>query len=272
MHPDANANANAPSIHPQAWRLLYRLPRLLFLLLILPPALLVYLPAVRRQPEGLHDGPHGWTRRLHRWWTHQVLAACGPKLVIRGQLPPEPALVVANHISWLDIIALHALKPMWLVSKAEVKHWPLIGGLAAAVGTLFIQRGDSASRVRVGRRMAALLRHGQTVGFFPEAGIAGDRGVGRFHPRLFGAAIRAGVPVVPVAIRYHERGPRPRRDLHEQLVFGPGSHFFGNLLRVMMLPAVEVELVIASPLKPPYLGRDALAAQARELVRMAYES
>ena len=273
-----NAVASSGSA-PQAWRLAYRMPLLLLHLLLLPPALLVYLPAVRRQsaegPEGeghrTASQPQGWARRLHRWWTARLLRVLGVQLSIQGQLPSGPVLVVANHISWLDIVALHALKPMWLVSKAEVKGWPLIGRLAAAVGTLFIQRGDTQSRAKVARRMAALLRHGHTVGFFPEAGISGGPGVGRFHARLFGPAIRAAVPVVPVTIRYHEPGCQPRRDLYEQIVFGPGSHFFGNLLRVMMHPAVEVELIITTVLLPPHAGRDTLSGQARELVRLAYE-
>lgn len=263
----------------QPWRLVYRLPLLLLHLLLLPPALLVYLPAVRRQSsqhagggdDTIGHGPSGWTQALHRWWTQRLLKVMGLHLTLRGQLPSGTALVAANHISWLDIVALHALRPMWLVSKAEVRRWPLIGRLAAAVGTVFIQRGDSHSRAKVARRMAALLRQGHTVGFFPEAGIMGGAGVGRFHARLFGPAIRAAVPVVPVAIRYHERGRQPRQDLHAQIVFGPGSHFFGNLLRVMMHPAIDVELIICSALPPPHAGRDTLSAQARELVRLAYE-
>lgn len=264
---------------PQPWRLVYRLPLLLLHLLLLPPALLVYLPALRRQStQRMEEGddhigwrPSGWTQTLHQWWTRRLLKVLGLHLSLQGRLPSGAVLVAANHISWLDIIALHALKPMWLVSKAEVRRWPLIGRLAEAVGTLFIQRGDSHSRIKVARRMAALLRQGHTVGFFPEAGIMGGVGVGRFHARLFGPAIRAAVPVVPVTIRYHERGRQPRQDLHAQIVFGPGSHFFGNLLRVMMRPAMEVELIICSALSPPHAGRDTLSAQARELVRLAYE-
>lgn len=248
----------------QRWRLFYRLPALFIHLLLLPLALLAYLPGIRRLPS------HGQTiqSRIHRWWVRRVLRICGVELSITGQLPVGGCLVVANHISWLDILILHTERPVWLVAKAEIANWPLIGQVAHIAGTLFIQRGDAGSRQKVQRRMTALMRHGDTVGVFPEAGIPGPPRVGRFHARLFGSAIRARVPVVPLGIRY--RDARRDVDAHEIAVFGPSTSFIQNCLRILSYPRLRAEVLIAEPLRHLEQGRDALARQSRQVIENFY--
>ncbi len=247
-----------------SWRSLYRGPLLLLHLLVgIPLTLLTFVPGIRKLPAGrwrLHEVSH-------LTWSRIMLRIFGIRLQIRGRLPDGPALIVANHISWMDIVILHALWPMWLVAKAEIRGWPLIGVLAELAGTLFIQRGSEASRARVNRRMAALLRRGHRVGIFPEGGIRPERGVGRFHARLFAPALRAGVPIVPVAIRYYRQG-----DLHEIMVFGPGENFFANILRLLAQPPCFGQLMIGTPLLDTKAGRSALARQAQDVVKRFYES
>ena len=247
-----------------AWRTLYRAPLLLLHVLVgIPLTLLTFMPGIRDLPVG--------RRRLHEVshlaWSRIMLRIFGIRLQITGRLPDGPALIVANHISWMDIVILHALWPMWLVAKAEIRGWPVIGRLAELAGTLFIQRGSEASRVRVNRRMAALLRRGHRVGIFPEGGIRPERGVGRFHARLFAPALRVGVPIVPVAIRYYRHG-----DLHEVMVFGPGENFFANILRLLAQPPCFGQLMIGAPLLDTTAGRSALARQAQDVVNQFYES
>ena len=256
---------NAPGLHPtQPWRLVYRLPLLALHLLLLPLALLAYLPGVRRLPT------HGQTlrARVHRWWVRRVLRICGVELSISGQLPPMACLVVANHVSWLDILLIHAQRPVWLVAKAEIARWPMVGALARLAGTVFIERGESRSRQKVQRTMSALLKCGDTVGVFPEAGIPGPAKVGRFHSRLLGSAIRARVAVVPVGIRY--RDPESGVNAHEIAVFGPGTGFLGNALRIMSYPRLRAEVMVAEPLTHLETGREALARQARQIIENFY--
>ncbi len=247
-----------------SWRLLWRAPLLLLHVLVgVPLTLLTFMPGVRNLPVGkfrLHEVSH-------LTWSRLMLRIFGIRLQVSGRLPDGPALVVANHISWMDIVILHALWPMWLVAKAEIRGWPLIGISAELAGTLFIQRGSEASRARVNRRMAALLRRGQRVGIFPEGGIRPERGVGRFHARLFAPALRAGVPIVPIAIRYYRDG-----DLHEAMVFGPGQNFFANMFRLLSQPACEGQLMIGEALSDPAAGRSVLARQAQEVVTRFYGS
>jgi 1-acyl-sn-glycerol-3-phosphate acyltransferase len=245
-------------------RLLWRLPLLLVHVLVgIPLTLLSFVPGVRNLPLGrqrLHQ-------RTHVLWSRLMLRIFGIRLDIHGELPPGPCLIVANHISWMDIVLLHALWPMWLVAKAEIRGWPMIGTLAALAGTLFIQRGSEASRRRINRRMTALLKRSERVGIFPEAGISAEAGVGRFHARLFAAAVRADVPVVPVAIRYHRAG-----DLHDVMVFAPGESFFANMLRLLAQPPCKGQLMIGSALHGLEGGRSALARRSNEIVKSFYDA
>ena len=115
------------------------------------------LRAVGRMMRGLlHIGAGFWLvfvrfprlQTTHREaavqaWAQRMLAVCGIGLTIRGEPPAKgPLLLVANHISWLDILVLHAARHCRFVSKSDVRHWPLIGTLATASGTLYIERAS----------------------------------------------------------------------------------------------------------------------------------
>jgi 1-acyl-sn-glycerol-3-phosphate acyltransferase len=245
-------------------RLLWRGPLLLLHILIgIPLVLLTFLPGLRQLPFG--------GMRLHQWshraWSRGMLRVIGCRLRISGSLPEQAGLVVANHISWLDIVVLHAVWPIWLVAKAEIRSWPLVGVLAHLAGTLFIQRGSEASRKRIGRRMTALLKHGEFVGVFPEGGIHPHRGVKRFHARLFAPALRADVPAIPVSIRYDRQG-----DLHDTMVFGPGQSFFANLFRSIRQAPFEARVVIGEPIRGQTGQRSLLARACNEIVEASYDS
>jgi 1-acyl-sn-glycerol-3-phosphate acyltransferase len=248
----------------QRWRLLWRLPLLTGHLFVLTPlTLLTFLPGVR----SIETGGMRLHQRAHLQWSRIMLRIFGIRMNIAGQLPEGPCLVVANHISWMDIVLLHGMWPVGLVAKAEIRDWPLIGRLATIAGTIYIRRGSEASRRRVSRRMSALLKRGERVGIFPEGGISPQPGVKRFHPRLFGAAIRADVPVVPVAIRYWRDG-----DLYSVMLFGPGENFFASMLRLLSQPPSRGQLMVGSPLLPDDSGRSGLARRSQDMVKSFYES
>ncbi|MDT8439144.1 MAG: lysophospholipid acyltransferase family protein [Wenzhouxiangellaceae bacterium] len=250
----------APPVRLQPWRYLYRLPLLLVWLLALPILMLVMLPGLRTLRVG--------SRRLggcvQQTFARALARILGFRLEIVGDWPPGPVLVVANHISWFDIVLLHALAPMWLVAKSGIRDWPVIGAVARSVGTIFIERGHEGSRRSAARRMTALLRRGEIVGLFPEAGISAGRGVGRFHARLFGAALRAGVPVLPVAIRYWRDG-----DVHDEHVFGPGKSLLGLALSALGRPGCRGQILIGPRLEPGD-SRSELARRAQHEVQRLY--
>jgi 1-acyl-sn-glycerol-3-phosphate acyltransferase len=141
------------------------------------------------------------------WWSQGLLRAIGVRLVAEGEFRAGANLLVANHISWLDIAALHAVCPRArFVSKSDVRRWPLLGWLIGAVGTLFIERERKRDALRVVHQVAAALHDGETVAVFPEGTTGDGRALLPFHANLLQAAIASEAPVQPVALRYTEPG------------------------------------------------------------------
>jgi 1-acyl-sn-glycerol-3-phosphate acyltransferase len=136
-------------------------------------------------------------------WSREMLARLGIRLEVSGEATvPGPLLLVANHISWLDITSLHAARYCRFVSKADVKDWPLIGALASGVGTLFIERASRRDAMRVVHHMANSLRAGDVLAVFPEGTTSDGVQLLPFHANLLQAAIVADAPVQPVALQF----------------------------------------------------------------------
>ena len=162
-------------------------------------------------------------RALKRRWSRQLLETLGIRLKVSargtawpGHLGdmrtawPARGLVVCNHISWLDIYVINALTPAAFVAKDDVQHWPLIGWLCAHTETIFLARG---SRAAAQRTREAMLEHLDDVhvAVFPEGTTTGGDRVLSFHAALFQSAIDAGVPVLPLALRYADANGNPSR-------------------------------------------------------------
>lgn len=145
-------------------------------------------------------------------WSSQLLACLGVQLQIHGAPPVAgPLLLVANHISWLDIVVLHAAHHCRFVSKSDVGRWPVIGTLATGAGTLYIERRSRRDAMRVVHQMAQALRDGDILAIFPE-GTTGDGGaLLPFHANLIQAAVSAQAPIQPVALRFDDARGRPSR-------------------------------------------------------------
>ncbi|MFY1668360.1 lysophospholipid acyltransferase family protein [Plantactinospora sp. WMMB334] len=145
-----------------------------------------------------------------RRWARMVLRAGGIRLDVRGRPPQRRALLVANHVSWLDVLAILAVTPARLLAKHEVRRWPLIGPLAALGGTVFIDRTRPRTLPETVAQVAEVLRVDGVVAVFPEGttwcGLPrraiGCGGAVPFRPALFQAAIDAAAPVVPVRLTY----------------------------------------------------------------------
>jgi 1-acyl-sn-glycerol-3-phosphate acyltransferase len=147
-------------------------------------------------------------RRIERieWWSRKTLRLMGIALQVEGQPAPGGALMVANHISWLDITALHAVCPQArFVSKADVKHWPLLSHLADASNTLYLERERKRDALRVVHQMAGALQNGDLIAVFPEGTTSDGRSLLPFHANLLQAAIVTGAPVQPIALRFSDR-------------------------------------------------------------------
>ena len=136
-------------------------------------------------------------------WSLQFLALWGIHVKVLGQpVVAGPALIVANHISWLDISVMHAARHCRFVSKSDIRDWPLVGTLATGSGTLFIERSSRKDALRMVKDMADAMKEGDVVAVFPEGTTSDGRELLPFHANLIQSAIQADAPVQPMSLKF----------------------------------------------------------------------
>lgn len=146
--------------------------------------------------QGQQDG-------VARHWSGQALRIMGVHLQVLGEPPVQgPLLVLSNHISWLDVVVMSAARPCRFVSKADVRHWPVMGALIAGAGTLFIDRTSRRDAARVVADISERLRAGDLVALFPEGTTSEGREVLPFHGNLLQSALQVDCPIQPVGMVY----------------------------------------------------------------------
>lgn len=194
-------------------------------------------------------------------WMSRVARILGLRISVLGEPVAGPALMVANHVSWIDIVALNSVLPMSFLSKDNVRRWPLIGRLSAATGTLFLRRGSMAGLNRTTDEIADRLSRGKHVTLFPEGTTTDGSRVLPFHRALFRSAQRARVAVQPVALSYRRNGSR---DYIAPFV-GDDS-FVSHLLRILSVRTTEVQLCFCKPVTESTGDSRALARYAQTRV------
>jgi 1-acyl-sn-glycerol-3-phosphate acyltransferase len=139
-------------------------------------------------------------------WARGMLKRLAIELVLVGTpARTGPMLMVSNHISWLDILALHAVCHCRFVAKADVLRWPVLGTMASGAGTLYVKRESRRDAMRMLSQMAQALRDGDILAVFPEGTTGDGSSVLPFHSSLIQAAIAADAPVQPVALNVVDR-------------------------------------------------------------------
>lgn len=197
-----------------------------------------------------------------RWWMRSLAGILGLHIRVRGPRPAPATLWCSNHVSWLDVVALGAIADLSFVSKAEVRGWPLIGWLARAGGTVFLQRGAGQSGA-VSQRLGARLQSGQSVLIFPEGTTSEGLRVGKLYPRLLGAAVDTATPIQPVALRFSERGRISRA-----APFVGDDTFASHLLRVLKHgEGIDVDIRLLPQINPEGLDRRSLAHATRVIIQ-----
>ena len=135
-------------------------------------------------------------------WARGMLAIIGIQVRVKGHPAQGPVLMAANHISWLDILVMHAACHCRFVAKSEIRSWPLVGVLTTGGGSFYIERGSNRDAMRVVHQMAAALQQGQVLAVFPEGGTGDGVTLLPFHANLLQAAISAGAPIQPIALQF----------------------------------------------------------------------
>ncbi len=212
--------------------------------------------------------------RIVRGWSRVLLAICGVKLRASGRALGEALartgiervgagrLILANHISWIDVFAILACVPGRFVAKAEIGRWPLVGWLVTLVGTLYIERGRRHAVAAINHRVRDKLAAGETVAVFPEGTTTDGDKLLTFHSNLIAPAIEAGSEVWPVALRYTERGQPSTAT-----AFVGDMALLNSLWNTLAARALEVEVAFLPPVSARELGnRHRIAAAARAAI------
>lgn len=210
------------------------------------------------------DGP-ARAARVQRW-SAGLLRALGVYIETRGAPPPPgAAMLVANHVSWLDIFVLNTHCPARFVAKSEVRAWPLIGWLCERAGTLFIRRARRHHTAHINAVIAAALSRGETFAVFPEGTTtAGDR-VLPFHGSLLEPAIAAGVTVYPAALRY----VRADGSLCGEADYAGERSLLESLWLIVSQPGITARLVFLPGLPAAGSDRRTLAQEAGRVIATA---
>lgn len=195
-----------------------------------------------------------WSRRLLKMLGIDARSGTAPMI-------PGGALLVCNHVSWIDVFLIFTAQRVHFVSKSEVRGWPVAGWLAHRTGTLFIERSRRTDTTRVNAEMRTLMQGGAWVAVFPEGTTSDGRGLRHFLPSLLQPAVELGCPVVPAALRYRT----PAGEHSDAPAYIDHMSLWQSLAQIVDAPGLVAELQFGEPI-PPTTHRRELAAQAEAAV------
>ncbi|MEA9568858.1 lysophospholipid acyltransferase family protein [Polynucleobacter sp. AP-Nickl1-40-C4] len=178
-------------------------------------------------------------------WSRRLLAIFGIELRLRNPeiLPATAYLLASNHISWMDVHAINAFKPIRFVAKSDVEGWPIFGWMAKQLGTVFIKRDSARHGKYVASEVSDVLK-AQSVCIFPEGTSTIGEGVLPFKPNLFESAVIAQVPVYSLAITYRSLSSGERSEVP---AFVGEMGLLESMAQILRDRNLIVELTFLSP-------------------------
>ena len=199
-------------------------------------------------------------------WSARLLALLNIEARLLGVLDPDAGnlLIVANHVSWLDIFVLNAQRPARFVAKSELGSWPFAGRLIRGAGTIFIVRKRRRDMRRVNHHAAEALSRGDVVAVFPEGTTTDGTTLLRFHASLLQPIVESHGHVQPVALRYRDA----RGALSTAPAYGDET-IASSFWRVCGERRLIVEVIASTPISARQLHRRELARQAEGVIRTA---
>lgn len=166
-----------------------------------------------RQPKDntrvIEQGLDAADKKKIKSWLQQVLSLCRIELIIHGDSVSSPKMIVANHVSWLDVVILWVLYPGHFIAKQEIANWPLLGKMIASAGTLFINRNKNSEIRRIASQLKQIIHNQQNVLFFPEGKTGDGSSIQKIHPALFQYAIEANMVIQPLLLVYEDKSGKP---------------------------------------------------------------
>jgi len=172
-------------------------------------------------------------------WARGMLAVIGIEVRVKGHPAPGPVLMAANHISWLDILVMHAACHCRFVAKSEIRSWPLLGTLTTGGGSLYIERSSNRDALRVVHQMAEALQKGHVLAVFPEGGTGDGITLLPFHANLLQAAISVNAPIQPIALQFMDAHTH---DISLAPCYRADDTLIGSLWRTLCAPPLLAQV------------------------------
>ncbi len=202
--------------------------------------------------------------RLIQNWSIGLLRKLRLTVQVHGALPQPgqmPVVLTSNHISWVDIFAIHSVRPVRFVSKAEVRQWPVFGWLAAKTGTLFLVRASRKQTAAIGEEMERVLGMGDSLGLFPESTTSEGHSVLPFRSAMLQAAVSRQTPILPVALQYRLHDGRA----NTHLPFVGEMTFAHSLIKVLTAPPSQIHIRVGALVQPAQMHRRELAQRLEQI-------
>lgn len=202
-------------------------------------------------------------RRMAREWAKKFLGILNIKLICNGNLPAEDAqrvVLIANHVSWLDIIIIMTMYPVRFVAKSEILSWPVLNVLCCNVGTIFIEREKRNDTLRVNQDISNALIGGDSIAIFPEGATSNGTVLLHFHASLLQSAINAQALLYPVAISYHDKA-----GAYNTRVAYVNVTILESLKLILKHPTIQAELFFLKPIH-------CINKNRRELARLSEQA
>lgn len=203
--------------------------------------------------------------RVERHWNSGLISLLNIKVRLSGVVPDlsvQNMMLVANHVSWLDIYILNTVRPARFVSKLEVRSWPIIGWLASQTGTLFIDRTKRHDTSRINGEMADVLSKGGCIAIFPEGTTSNGSLLRPFHASLMQPAIHSRSQVWPAAIRYTHADGSPNM----VPAYIDDISFLASLVLILSQHVIYAELKFMPPITAQDKTRRELARAAERAI------
>jgi 1-acyl-sn-glycerol-3-phosphate acyltransferase len=195
-----------------------------------------------------------------RWWHRATVWIFGVKIEYAGETDVYSELLVANHVSWLDIPIIGSRFPVIFLANQDIAGWPVLGYVIRKGGTLFINRGEGAAGAI--EKISNSLACGQSVMLFPEGKTTDGSSTAKFHPRLFQAALDSGSGVRPISIRYLDKhGARTDRT-----EYVGETTFLQSLWRIACTDQLQAKVTVFEVLENAD-NRNEYASQAEFIIR-----
>jgi 1-acyl-sn-glycerol-3-phosphate acyltransferase len=203
--------------------------------------------------------------KLIRWWSKGVLRRFNIKVVIYGEPPTlgeASGMILANHISWIDIYALNSVIPVRFIAKSDINTWPVFGYLARKSGTIFINRSSRKDTARIVNKTVENLINGYNVAFFPEGTTTDGTTLGHFKSSLVQAAIIANATIKPLAIRY----PNPDGSPNPKLAYAGETTMAESMMHALSTKQPVVELHFLPTIESQAGNRQSITQKAHAVI------